>query len=65
MKNWRELKIGDKVIENIDDFDCVKPVKVHCIITKVEEDHVIATEINDSDLNLWIDDDTEYMFEKE
>lgn len=67
MKNWKELKVGDKVVETVNDFDCVKPIKVHCEITKVEEDHAIATEINDFDykMTLWIDDDTQDMFEKE
>lgn len=66
MINWKELKIGDKLNEIIDEFDCVKPYKVPCVVTEVAEDHAIAEEICDKGkpMHLWIDEDTADLFEK-
>lgn len=65
MKNWRKLKLGDRLIETVEEFGIT--TKVLCEVTKIENDHAIATEVNDFDykMNLWIDDGTQDMFERE
>ena len=65
MNNWRKLKVGDKVVETVTEGG--KQLKVHCEITEVTFDYALATEINNFDykMRLWIDDDTQVLFEKE
>lgn len=68
MLNWKDLKIGDKLIETVkeSDFGIARVQKIPCIVTEVAEDHVIAEEICDKGrpMHLWIDEDTMDLFEK-
>lgn len=59
MTNWKSLKIGDKVTWTWEDFEGkgTEP----CVVTKVADDHVIATGLT-FDEKLWIDDMTADMF---
>ena len=65
MKNWKSLKLGDNVVWTTREFGITQ--KTHAEITEIAEDHAIATEITEfpRKMNLWIDDDTQHMFEKE
>ena len=53
VKNWRNKKLGDKLIYAWEDFDGSGSYEV--IITEVHDDHLIAEH---DDIHLWLDDDT-------
>lgn len=57
MKNWRSLKVGDTVTYTTNEFD--GSFQCQAVITEVAEDHALARQ---GDMQLWIDDDTAYMF---
>ena len=59
MINWRKLKVNDKLIYHVDEFDCVRPIDYDATVTKVESDHIIA---ECEGMNLWIDDFNSDMF---
>lgn len=67
MNNWRGLKVGDKIYWNVNEFDCVKPIKNRATIVEVDENHAIAKEDDPNGLKLWIDDDTcsDFIVEQE
>lgn len=59
MRAWRALRLGDKVSFHWNDFDGYGVI--HGKITKVCEDHVIATfKGND----YWLDEDNQDMFSR-
>ena len=57
MKDWRNLKTGDRVIYHTEEFD--GSITETGNITEVHEDHAI---LRVNGMNLWIDDNTEYLF---
>ena len=61
MVNFRKLKMGDKLVYRWDDFDGYGQKDV--IVTKIEDDHAIAsyTDLISTE-NYWIDDGTAEMF---
>lgn len=59
MVDFRTLKVGEKLTYTVDEFDGYSQNKV--VVTEVNEDHAIARL---DDMNLWIDEDTEYMFSR-
>ena len=59
----RTFEIGEKLHFIVDEFDghCVIP----CEVTEKHEDHYIAKELYvENPETLWIDEDTEYLFER-
>ena len=66
MKKWTGWKLGQKVNFIVNDFDCVKKECSLCEITVVNEDYAIATELcgTDKPMRLFIDEDTQDMFEE-
>lgn len=60
MRNWRGLKIGDKVRFIWDDFDG-HGEKI-CVVIEVTRDRVLAKPADEPPY--WIDDDTAYMFRR-
>lgn len=59
MKDWRNLKVGDKATWTTKEFD--GKAKATGTITEVSEDHAILTA---EGMNLWIDDDTAEDFKR-
>lgn len=59
-----QLRIGDKLIWNVKEFDMVRPTIEPCVVVKIntEDDYAIA-ETSDGQ-GLYIDDDTIYQFKK-
>lgn len=55
---WRKLKVGDRVLYIVNDFDGRGTFSG--IITEKDESHAIA-EVDG--MHLWIDDSTEDMFQ--
>lgn len=61
-----KYEVGMKVKYKVNDFDCVRPFIIDCIISEVGEDYAVAIEMNEfKPMRLRIDADTEYMFNKE
>lgn len=56
-KDWRNWDIGRVTIYETHEFD--GDIITQGIITEVHSDHAILTA---SDMHLWIDDDTQFMF---
>lgn len=63
ISSWNELKIGDKLLFIVDEFDGILVRKHPCEVVSVENDHAIALE--DDGSNLWIDNDTLHLFERD
>lgn len=59
-----ELQEGDRLMWIINDFDCVRPEKVPCVVVQAntETDYAIAK--TDDGIGLYIDDDTIGQFER-
>ena len=55
--NWRNWKIGRKAVYEIHEFDGKSYAEG--VITEVHEDHLICEA---EGMELWIDDDTAFMF---
>ena len=56
----KKYHVGEKLLFVSDDFDGRQ--KVECNVTEVYPDHVIA--VGMENVSYWIDNDTEYLFEK-
>ena len=56
------MKIGDRLIWIVNEFDTINPEKTPCIVTSVFEDHAIAT--TSDNITLWIDNDTIDQFKR-
>lgn len=57
MTNWRSLKVGDKLTYTASEFGITASYEVK--VRYIYEDHAIAI---GNGMDLWIDDDTAYMF---
>lgn len=55
----RQYKLHDKLLWTVDEFDGHS--ETICSIVEIAGDHAIA--FTDDELTLWIDDDTEYMYQ--
>ena len=60
MKNY---KVGQIVRYTSKDFDGT--VSTLAKIIEVSRDHAVAEELDQDPMKLWIDDDTDFMFESE
>lgn len=59
----RIFNLGEKLHYVTEDFD--GHAVTLCEVVEKHEDHYIAKELNsDNPITLWIDEDTEYMFER-
>jgi len=58
MKDWRTLKVGEKVHIHTDEFDGI--TDFDGVITEVAEDHAIM--LDEAGAHNWIDDWTEELF---
>lgn len=58
MKDWRSLKIGEKVHIHTDEFDGI--TDFDGVVTEVHPDHVIM--LDEIGVRNWIDDMTEELF---
>ena len=57
--NWREYEVGQEVAYFFNEFDGSGVYKG--IITEKHDDHRIV-HVNDSEMNLWLDDNNADMF---
>jgi hypothetical protein len=59
LKDWRTLKVGDKVSYHAEDFDGVTNIS-GMTISDVDSERAIASY---DGMSFWIDDDTSYQFQ--
>jgi len=60
MKNWEWLKVGDRVRFVSDDFD--GKVREDGTVKEMYTDHAIV--VTDNAMTLWLDDDTQSLFQR-
>lgn len=60
MISWKNVKVGDAVTYEYNDFD--GHGIVYCYISSVHNDHAIAMDADA--IRYWVDADTQHMFSK-
>ncbi len=55
--SWKDLKVGDKFIWVVDEFDGYS--EDECVVTDVLEDHLLAYNVKLDIKDIWIDNDAE------
>lgn len=56
--NWRKLSVGDIVIYEHRDFEFENYRHDAVVISKIKSDYAIGVYEKDSEITVWIDDDT-------
>ncbi len=63
---YKDLKVGDEVLQHVDDFDMVKPQDNLLIIKEICEGHIVAFDTSiDHDIWIFEDDDLRWPEKKE